>query len=84
MGFFVSLFIATLIIGVAILLQRSTRLEGIITLVMGVGIAVTLAIWFIGLMPWSGAAIPEIILAIAGIIWIIPVSIKLYRFGYAT
>lgn len=84
MGFFFSLFAATLIIGIAIALQRSTRYEGIITLAMGIGIAVTLTIWFMGLMPWSGAAIPEIILAIAGIIWIIPVSIRMYRFGYAS
>jgi hypothetical membrane protein len=84
MGFFFSLFIATLLIGIALLISRSTRYEGLITLAMGIGITLTLAFWFTGLLPWSGAAIPEIILAIAGFIWIIPVSIRLYRFGYAT
>jgi hypothetical membrane protein len=82
MGFFFGLFIATLLIGIALLIRRSTRYEGIITLAMGMGITSTLVVWFMGLLPWSGAAIPEIILAIAGFIWIIPVSIRLYRFGY--
>ncbi len=83
MGFFFSLFIATVLIGISLIIQPSTRNEGIITLAMGVVISITLAVWFMGLIPWSGAAIPEIILAIAGITWIIPVSIRLYRHGYA-
>ena len=82
MGFFFGLFIASVLIGIALLLKTSTRKEGIITLAMGVAITITLVAWFTGLLPWPGAAIPEIILAIAGLIWIIPVCIRFYRFGY--
>ncbi len=83
MGFFFSLFIATLLVGIVLLLRQSTRYEGVIALAMGIVISLTLVAWFTGLLPWPGAAIPEIILAIAGFIWVIPVSIRLYRFGYA-
>ena len=83
MGFFLCLFIASLLVGIALLLRQSTRNEGIITLAMGFTITFTLIAWFAGLLPWSGAALPEIILAIAGFVWIIPVCFQLYRFGYS-
>ena len=82
LGFFFGLFIASILIGIALLLKASTRHEGIIALVLGIIITITIVVWFADMLPWSGAAIPEIILAIAGFIWIIPVCIRLFRFGY--
>ncbi|MFX0077748.1 MAG: DUF998 domain-containing protein [Candidatus Hermodarchaeota archaeon] len=82
MGFFFTLFICTIILGIALVRIPSTRIEGIIALIMGVIITITLFVGFSDLAPWTGAAIPEIILAIAGFIWIVPVCIRMYQRGY--
>ena len=82
LGFFFTLFIGTIILGIAFVRHPSTRIEGLIALIMGVIISVTLLVGFSNLAPWTGAAIPEIIMAIAGFIWIVLVCIKMYRHGY--
>ncbi|MHA2314841.1 MAG: DUF998 domain-containing protein [Candidatus Hermodarchaeia archaeon] len=82
LGFFFTLFTCTIILGIAFVRYPSTRNEGIIGLIMGVIITITLFMGFSNLAPWTGAAIPEMIMAIAGFIWIVPVCIKMYRLGY--
>ncbi|MDO8123613.1 MAG: DUF998 domain-containing protein [Candidatus Hermodarchaeota archaeon] len=82
LGFFFTLFICSIILGIAFVRNPSTRIEGIIALIMGVIITITLFVGFSNLVPWTGAAIPEMIMAIAGFIWIIPVCIRMYRYGY--
>jgi len=82
LGFFFTLFICTIILGIAFVRYPSTRIEGIIAFIMGVIITITLFVGFSNLAPWTGAAIPEMIMAIAGFIWIVPVCIKMYRHGY--
>jgi hypothetical membrane protein len=81
-GFFFTLFICTIILGIVFVRNPSTRIEGIIALIMGVIITCTLFVGFSNLAPWTGAAIPEMIMAIAGFIWIVPVCIRMYRYGY--
>lgn len=82
LGFFFTLFICSIILGIAFVRIPSTRIEGIIALIMGVIITITLFMGFSNLAPWTGAAIPEMIMAIAGFIWIVPVCIRMYRFEY--
>lgn len=82
LGFFFTLFICTIILGIAFVRNPSTRIEGIIALIMGVIITITLFVGFSNLAPWTGAAIPEMIMAIAGFIWVVPVCIRLYWYGY--
>lgn len=82
LGFFFTLFSCTIILGIAFVRNPSTRIEGIIALTMGVIITITLFVGFSNLAPWTGAAIPEMIMAIAGFIWIVPVCIRMYWYGY--
>ena len=82
LGFFFTLFICTIILAIAFIRISSTRIEGIIALIMGVIITITLFVGFSNLAPWTGAAIPEMIMAIAGFIWIVPLCIRMYRYGY--
>lgn len=82
LGFFSTLLICTIILGIAFVRNPSTRIEGLIALIMGVIITITLFIGFSNLAPWTGAAIPEMIMAIAGFIWVLPVCIRMYRYGY--
>ena len=81
-GFFITIFLCSIFMGLAFLRRRTTRNEGMIAIIMGIIITLTLFVGFSNLVPWTGAAIPEIIMAIAAFIWIIPVSIRLYRYGY--
>jgi len=82
LGFFFTLFSSTIILGIAFIRNPSTRIEGIIALIMGVIITITLFVGFSNLAPWTGAAIPEMVMAIAGFIWIVPICIRMCRYGY--
>jgi hypothetical membrane protein len=77
-GFFFGLMLASISYGVALLRVPASRLLGSVTLVMGIIMLVTLTLMFGGLLPFSGAAIPEIILAVAGFAWVVPLSVQLY------
>jgi hypothetical membrane protein len=81
--YFVTLVISTLLVGIPLASQPSTCKEGILTSVIGIAVTLTTVVWFWDLLPWPGAAIPEIILAISGYIWILAVGFRMYRFGYA-
>jgi hypothetical membrane protein len=82
MGFFLTIFLSSIFMGLAFLRRLVTRNEGIIAITMGIIITITLFVGFSKLAPWTGVAIPEIIMAIAAFIWVIPASIRLYRYGY--
>lgn len=82
-GFFFTLLISSFLVGIGFIRTQATRIEGFLGVAMGMVIAVTLIIGFSDLGPWTGVAIPEIIMAIAGFLWVISASIHLYRFGHA-
>ena len=76
-GFFVSLTLASILYGISLLRYVGTRREGILALALGILIAITLVLGFV-LIP--GAAIPEMIIAIAGFLWLLPICFRLYHY----
>jgi hypothetical membrane protein len=80
--YFVGLVISTLLVGIPLTFRASPRKEGILTSAIGIVVTITTVAWFLDLLPWPGAALPEIMLVISGYIWILVVGIRLYRFGY--
>ena len=82
MGFFFTLFACSFFIGIGLIRKPVTRYDGLIAILMGIIITLTLFIGFGNLAPWTGAAIPEIIMAIAGFAWLVPICIRLYRAGF--
>jgi hypothetical membrane protein len=76
-GFFIALMLASILNGISLLRYVGTRREGILALALGIVIAVTLFVGF-GLIP--SAAIPEMIIAIAGFLWLLPICFRLYHY----
>lgn len=79
MGFFFTLFACSFFIGIGLIRKSAIRYEGLLAILMGIIITITLFIGFSNLAPWTGAAIPEIIMAIAGFAWLVLICIRLYR-----
>jgi len=77
-GFFFATMLASIAYGVALLRIAKSRLLGSLTLIMGIVILVTLVMMFGRLLPFAGAAIPEMIVAVAAFAWVVPLSIHLY------
>lgn len=78
LGFFFGIMLGSIIYGVALLWTPASRLLGSLALAMGIIMLVTLALMFGGLLPFAGAAIPELVLAVAAFAWVLPQSIQLY------
>ncbi len=78
-GFFITVSIAPFFYGVGKLLDPASRLMGIFVLV--IGLVMTISFWGSLYLPtpWTGAAIPEILLAIIGYIWILPIAFQVYQ-----
>ena len=77
-GFFFGVMLASIVYGVALLRVAKSRLLGILTFVMGIIILATLLMMFGRLLPFTGAAVPEMIVAVAAFAWVVPISIRLY------
>lgn len=80
-GLFVTLLLFGLIYGVTMMLSKDIRLFGILAFLLAL---IAAAIWvadFTLPVPWTGVAIPEIISAIAVVIWVFPLCIRLYLHG---
>jgi len=75
---FFATMLASIFYGVALLRVRTSRPLGGFALVLGIIMLVTLVMMFGQLLPFTGAAIPEMILAVAGFAWVVPLSIQLY------
>jgi hypothetical membrane protein len=77
-GFFFATMLASIAYGVALLRDAKSKLLGGLTLIMGIIILVTLVLMFGSLLPFAGAAIPEMVVAVAAFAWVVPLSIQLY------
>lgn len=77
-GFFFATMLASIAYGVTFLRVAKSRLIGSLTLVMGIIILATLVMMFGRLLPFTGAAIPEMIVAVAAFAWVVPLSLQLY------
>ena len=78
-GFFFATMLASIAYGVALLRVAKSKLLGAFTLVMGIIILVTLLAMFGVLLPFTGAAIPEMIVAVAAYAWVVLQSVQFYR-----
>jgi hypothetical membrane protein len=77
-GFFIALTLASFLIGIALLRYRGTRREGLLAIVLGIVIIITLLMMV--LRVFTAAAIPEIIIAIAGFLWLLPICFRLWHY----
>jgi len=77
-GFFFATMLASIAYGVALLRDAKSKLMGGLTLIMGIIILATLLLMFGSLLPFTGAAIPEMVVAMAAFAWVVPLSIQLY------
>ncbi|MFX1475097.1 MAG: DUF998 domain-containing protein [Promethearchaeota archaeon] len=77
-GFFISLMLASILYGVALLRFVGTRREGLLALFLSIVITVT---FFFGFRLIPGAAIPEMIIAVAGFLWLLPICFRLYHYA---
>jgi hypothetical membrane protein len=78
-GFFFATMLASITYGVALLRVPKSRLLGSLTLLMGIIILVTLLMMFGRLLPFTGAAIPEMVVAVAAFAWVVAQSVQFYR-----
>jgi hypothetical membrane protein len=78
-GFFITISIAPFFYGVGKLLDPENRLMGIFIIV--VGVVMTISFWGSLYLPtpWTGAAIPEMLIAIIGYIWTLPIAFQVYQ-----
>ncbi len=76
-GFFISLMLASILYGISLLRFVGTRREGMLTLLLSIIIALT---FFFGFRLIPGAAIPEMIIAVAGFLWLLPICFRLYHY----
>lgn len=76
-GFFISLTIASILYGISLFRYVGTRREGMLALALSIVITITL---FLGFRLIPGAAIPEMIIAVAGFLWLLPICFRLYHY----
>jgi len=74
LAFFVLLAISLLLIGASLIQESSQRYLGLFTI-----LTVVVAVVTVLAVPHEGAAIPEIIAALAASVWAVVTSIKLYK-----
>jgi len=80
-GFFVNILLFGLVYGIMMMRAQKTRLFGVYTFMLAFVSAAIWILYFTPLKPWSGAAIPEVISAVATLAWVFPLCIRLYRQG---
>lgn len=76
-GFFSTLILAGMLFGIRLMLEKETRIYGVFTFALAF---ISLLVWVLysfGLTTFSGVAIPEIISAIAAMIWVYPLCIRI-------
>lgn len=80
-GFFVTVLLFGMLYGITMILEPETRWMGIMAFILAFIGAVFWAAYIVGLVPFSGVAIPEIVSAAAVIVWVIPLCVRLYMRG---
>jgi hypothetical membrane protein len=77
LGFFVTLILAGIIFGIRLMLEKQTRIFGIFAFILAIISMLVWVVYYLGFTIFTGVAIPEIISALAAIIWVIPLCIRI-------
>jgi hypothetical membrane protein len=80
-GFFVTVLLFGMLYGITMILAPETRWMGIMAFILAFAGAVFWVAYYLGLVPFTGVAIPEIVSAAAVIVWVIPLCVRLYMRG---
>jgi hypothetical membrane protein len=77
LGFFVHLIIAGMLFGIRLILEKETRIFGIAAFILAFISMIVWVLYYLDLTIFTGVAIPEIVSAIAAMIWVYPLCIRI-------
>ncbi|MFX1299408.1 MAG: DUF998 domain-containing protein [Promethearchaeota archaeon] len=77
LGFFVHLIIAGMLFGIRLILEKETRIFGISAFILAFISMLVWVLYYLDLTVFTGVAIPEIVSAIAAMIWVYPLCIRI-------
>ncbi len=77
LGFFVHLIIAGMLFGIRLILEKKMRIFGISAFILAFISMIMWVLYYLDLTVFTGVAIPEIISAIAAMIWVYPLCIRI-------
>jgi hypothetical membrane protein len=77
LGFFVTLILAGIVFGIRLMLEKETRIYGIFAFILAFISMLVWVVYYLGFTIFTGVAIPEIISAIAAMIWVFPLCIRI-------
>ncbi len=77
LGLFVHLIIAGMLFGIRLILDKETRIFGISAFILAFISMLVWVLYYLDLTVFTGVAIPEIVSAIAAMIWVYPLCIRI-------
>ncbi|MHA2314840.1 MAG: DUF998 domain-containing protein [Candidatus Hermodarchaeia archaeon] len=78
-GFFATLILAGMLFGIRLILEKETRIFGVFAFILAFSSMLVWVLYYLSFTPFTGVAIPEIVSAIAAMIWVYPLCIRIIQ-----